>query len=140
MRPNRSVPPGAVIPFLFYDDVPRAIAWLGAAFGFTERLRTPPDAGGSIHLAQLNASEGSVMLRTGAGRSPQSILVRIEDVDAHCEHAKSQGAEIVRPPKTTEFGERQYTARDLAGNEWTFSQTLADVDPHDWGAIVGHLT
>jgi hypothetical protein len=31
------------------------------------------------------------------------------------------------------YGERQYTAQDLAGHQWTFSETLADVDPGTWG-------
>jgi uncharacterized glyoxalase superfamily protein PhnB len=142
MMKNRSVPSGAVIPFLHYDNVPQAIDWLRGAFGFTERLRTPPDPDGSIHLAQLNVSEGSVMLRTRQAddthekRPPCSLLVRIPDVDAHCERSKQFGATIVRPPKTAEFGERQYTAKDLEGNEWTFSQTVADIDPETWGALV----
>lgn len=140
MLQNRSVPPGGVIPFLYYENVPRAIAWLCGAFGFTERLRTPPDPDGSIHLAQVNAGEGSVMLRTASeGRGPQSILVRVEDVDAHCERARAFGARIVGEPKTAEFGERQYSAEDLARNRWTFSQTVADVDPSRWGAVVGDL-
>lgn len=140
MLQNRSVPPGAVIPFLYYENVPQAIEWLNGAFGFTERLRTPPDPDGSIHLAQLNVGEGSVMLRTDEGkRSPSSILVRIEDVDAHCERARAYGARIVGEPKTAEFGERQYSAEDLAGNRWTFSQTVADIAPQNWGAIVGDL-
>jgi uncharacterized glyoxalase superfamily protein PhnB len=143
---NRSVPPGPVIPFLYYEDVPHAIEWLCGAFGFSERLRTPAEPDGSIHLAQLNAGEGSVMLRTlppgGAsrpGRPPQSILVRIEDADAHCKCARDYGARIVGEPRSAEFGERQYSVEDLAGNYWTFSQTIADVDPHDWGAEVKNL-
>jgi hypothetical protein len=28
---------------------------------------------------------------------------------------------------------RQYLAADLAGHRWTFSETLADVDPASWG-------
>lgn len=31
------------------------------------------------------------------------------------------------------YGERQYTVQDLGGHAWTFSQTLADVDPASWG-------
>ncbi len=31
------------------------------------------------------------------------------------------------------FGERQYTAEDLAGHQWTFSETLADMAPEEWG-------
>ena len=36
---NRSMPPGTLIPELLYDDMPAAVAWLCATFGFTERLR-----------------------------------------------------------------------------------------------------
>lgn len=146
MLRNRSVPPGPIIPFLYYEDVPRAIEWLCGAFGFTERLRTPPEEDGSIHLAQLNAGEGSVMLRTlrageesRPGRPPQSILVRIGDANAHCECAKRSGAKILMEPQDCEFGERQYSAADLAGHVWTFSQTIADIDPHEWGAKVKQL-
>ena len=31
---------------------------------------------------------------------------------------------------------RQYTAEDLAGHQWTFSQTLDDVAPEAWGGIL----
>ena len=87
------------------------------------------------------------MLRTRPADNPgqpstnpaPSILVRIEDVDAHCKHARQFGAKIVREPKTAEFGERQYTVEDPGGYQWTFSQTVADVDPQDWGALVKEL-
>jgi uncharacterized glyoxalase superfamily protein PhnB len=36
-------------------------------------------------------------------------------------------------PTDFEYGERQYAAEDLAGHQWTFSETLADVAPEDWG-------
>jgi hypothetical protein len=28
----------------------------------------------------------------------------------------------------------QYSAEDLGGHRWTFSQSIADVDPGSWGA------
>lgn len=33
------------------------------------------------------------------------------------------------------FAERQYAAADPAGRHWTFSETLADVAPEEWGGI-----
>jgi uncharacterized glyoxalase superfamily protein PhnB len=39
MRANRSMPMSTVIPVLAYEDLGRAIDWLCAAFGFTERWR-----------------------------------------------------------------------------------------------------
>jgi hypothetical protein len=34
------------------------------------------------------------------------------------------------------FGERVYTVEDLAGHRWTFSQSIADVAPEQWGATI----
>ena len=60
-------------------------------------------------------------------------MVRVEDVHAHCEVARSSGARIVREPTDFEYGERQYTAEDPVGHQWTFSETLADVSSEEWG-------
>ena len=38
-------------------------------------------------------------------------------------------------PTDFEYGERQYTAEDPAGHQWTFSETLSDVAPEEWGGI-----
>jgi uncharacterized glyoxalase superfamily protein PhnB len=145
MFANRSMPESVVIPELAYRDVAEAVAWLCGAFGFKERLRI------GDHRAQLSLGTGSVIVtrqeRTGTReeapaterRSPRgaapsySIMVRIEDVNLHHQHAVQHGARIVRPPADHPFGERQYTAEDPAGHVWTFSQTLADVDPAAWG-------
>ena len=40
---------------------------------------------------------------------------------------------ISSPLTTYPFGERQYSAQDPFGHRWTFSQSVADVDPRDWG-------
>jgi uncharacterized glyoxalase superfamily protein PhnB len=133
---NHSAPPGTIVPWLAYSDVSKAIAWLSGAFGFTAHLHTPPEPDGSIHHAQLSVGEGSVVLTTRPLQSGVSLFVPVEDVDAHCERASRFGAKIVNPPTTHVFGERQYTAEDLAGYHWTFSQSVADVDPAEWGAIV----
>jgi uncharacterized glyoxalase superfamily protein PhnB len=62
--------------------------------------------------------------------------VRIADVDSHCRRAEEAGATIVAPPADHVYGERQYTAEDLAGHRWTFSQTIADADPASWGGVL----
>ena len=43
------------------------------------------------------------------------------------------GARITQDPVTHPYGERQYNAEDYAGHSWTFSQSVADVHPSDWG-------
>jgi uncharacterized glyoxalase superfamily protein PhnB len=60
-------------------------------------------------------------------------MVRVGDVDAHCERARAHGAQILMEPTDFEYGERQYAAEDPAGHHWTFSETIADVAPEAWG-------
>lgn len=74
-----------------------------------------------------------------AGSGGDSIMVRVDDVDGHHERARERGARIVQPPADFPYGERQYTAEDLSGRRWTFSQTIADVAPEDWGGASPNL-
>ena len=144
MIANRSAPPGPIVPTIEYQDVPAAIDWLRGAFGFTERLRTPREPDGSIHHAQLTVGTGSVILTSRSGPPPASsletIMVYVQDLDRHCERARQFGARILSAPDTKPFGERQYNAEDLEGRRWTFSQSVADVPPQNWGAAVSDLT
>ncbi|HEY7347543.1 MAG TPA: VOC family protein [Ktedonobacterales bacterium] len=136
---NRSVPACTVIPVLAYEDVGRAVDWLCSAFGFTERLRI------GTHRAQLVVGDGAVVVSEGhpdqGSKTPtnavsHSVLVRVEDVDRHYERARARGARILHPPTDYPFGERQYSTEDLGGHCWTFSQSIADVEPSEWGATV----
>jgi len=61
------------------------------------------------------------------------VLVRVDDADRHDEQAKRSGARILQPPTDDPYGEREYSALDVAGHRWTFSQSIADVDPATWG-------
>jgi uncharacterized glyoxalase superfamily protein PhnB len=137
LRPNRSIPSAAVIPVLVYPDVREAVGWLTDAFGFAERLRI-----GENHRSQLGFGDGGALIVADVrherrpphpGEVTHSVVVRVDDAAAHCERARQHGARIVMEPTDFEYGERQYTAEDLAGHRWTFSETLADVDPADWG-------
>jgi len=60
-------------------------------------------------------------------------MVRVPNVDRHFERAEKHGAKILQSPADYPFGERQYTAMDFAGHTWTFSQSIADVSPEEWG-------
>ena len=132
---NRSVPRSAVIPVLTYDDLAEASDWLCRAFGFRERLRIRD------HRAQLVFGDGAVIVTGGGKERPvaatpvtHAVHVRVEDADRHHEQAKRSGAQILEPPTDYPYGERQYSAVDLAGHHWTFSQSIADIDPTSWGA------
>jgi uncharacterized glyoxalase superfamily protein PhnB len=140
MRTNRSIPSAVVVPVLIYPDVREAVAWLGAAFGFVERVRIGED-----HRSQLSVAGGGAVIigdvrhdrrPPRAGEVTHSVMVRVDDVAAHCERARSHGARIVMEPIDFEYGERQYTAEDPAGHQWTFSETLDDVEPDTWGGVL----
>jgi uncharacterized glyoxalase superfamily protein PhnB len=131
---NRSVPSSSVIPELAYNDVIEAAAWLCDAFGFTERLRI------GNHRVQLVLGDGAMVateLRDNAAleadRATHSMLVRVEDANAHHVRAAAAGAKILDEPTDYPYGERQYNAEDLGGHRWTFSQSIADIDPTSWG-------
>lgn len=140
MKPNRSIPPSTVIPVLVYPDVREAVAWLCGAFGFAERVKI-----GDNHRSQLSVGDGTGAVILGdvrnerrpprPGEVTHSVMVRVEDALAHCEQARAYSARIVAEPTDFPFGERQYTAEDLAGHQWTFSQTLVDVAPEEWGGV-----
>ena len=136
IKSNRSIPTAVTVPVLTVSDVPEAVAWLGEAFGFTERLRI-----GEGHRSQLEVSGGGAVILAEVrpdtrvptpGETAHSVLVRVTDAHGHCERARRAGARILMEPTDFEYGERQYASEDPFGHRWTFSETLADVDPADW--------
>jgi uncharacterized glyoxalase superfamily protein PhnB len=136
MRKNRSIPNCTVIPELAYANVTEAADWLCRSFGFTVRVRI------ADHRVQLNAGAGALVvteLRGKGGDTAHGIMVRVEDADAHHTRALECGVEILHPPTDYPYGERQYTAVDLGGHVWKFTQTIADVEPESWGGVSGQL-
>jgi uncharacterized glyoxalase superfamily protein PhnB len=135
---NSSIPPYSVLPVLAYDDVRAAVEWLARAFGFAERVRI------GDHQAQLSAGGGAVIVAdaTYGRRSPagedsvtQSVMVRVEDVDAHYLIAVAAGAQVTSEPTDYPYGERQYSVRDPSGHLWTFTESVADIAPETWGGV-----
>ncbi len=132
---NRTMPDCTIIPQLVYDDVPAAIDWLCDRFGFSERWRA------GDHRAQLSIGGCTVAItepRTSSVRPGLgSLMVRVEDASAHLERCRARGVTIIREPVEFAYGERQYTAADLGGHHWTFSESIADVAPEEWGGASG---
>ncbi|MEV5209922.1 VOC family protein [Micromonospora sp. NPDC053740] len=114
-----------IYPIFRYPDPRIAIDWLGAAFGFrVHAVHEAPD--GTVAHAELVLDTGMIMLGGRADARPRpadddwSVYVAVPDVDAHCAQARAAGAEIIREPFDTDYGSRDYAARDLAGNVWSF--------------------
>ena len=125
------MPASAVIPELPYPNVREAVDWLCETFGFSERLQI------GNHRAQLVFGDGAlVVTQSNETNASFSVMVRVEAVDSHYEHVKQSGAKIVSPPADYPYGESQYVVEDIGGHRWTFSQTIADIDPGSWGGVL----
>jgi uncharacterized glyoxalase superfamily protein PhnB len=133
---NPSAPPQSVVPVLAYQDVRAAVEWLSQVFGFAERVQI------GDHRAQLSIGNGAVIVADASyGRgSPasedaitHSVMVRVEDVDGHYNAAVAAGAQVTSEPVDHPYGERQYGVTDPAGHRWTFTQSIAEVQPESWG-------
>ena len=116
---------------------PAAIDWLVTAFGLEKQMVIPsPD--GTIAHAQLKFGEDMIMLGSSRDdalklKSPrklggvsQSIYAFVANIDAHHHRAKAAGAEIVIELRNTEYGSREYSARDPEGHLWHFGTYLPE--------------
>jgi uncharacterized glyoxalase superfamily protein PhnB len=120
-----------IFPALRYNDANAAIDWLGRAFGFEAKAVHRGDDGAVQH-AELRLGAGLIMLGQHSddgwmgGHAPDalastaSLYVVVEDPDAHHARATAAGALIVRELNDQDYGSREYSARDLDGNLWSF--------------------
>ena len=110
-----------VFPALTYDDASAAVEFLKSAFGAEEHAVYRGEDG-EIRHAELRFGTGLVMFGPSAGQAkvPGSVYVVVDDPDAHHERARAAGAEIVRELNDTDYGSREYGAKDPEGNAWHF--------------------
>ena len=115
-----------IFPFMRFADPDAAIEWLSRAFGFEQRSVYRSDEGVVQH-AELSLGAGTIMLGPG-DPSSQGVYIAVEDADAHYERAKAAGADIVRELEDTDYGSREYTARDPDGHVWSFGTYRPEAD------------
>jgi uncharacterized glyoxalase superfamily protein PhnB len=111
-----------VFPILSYDDAQAAIDFLVKAFGGARQAVYAGDDG-TIQHAEIQLGNGMVMLGSSRADPPatrNSIYVVVDNPDEHCARAQKAGAEIVMELRDTEYGSRDYGARDPEGNTWYF--------------------
>jgi uncharacterized glyoxalase superfamily protein PhnB len=120
--------PQNIFPVLRYSDAPAAIEWLVRVLRFeAHEVIDNPD--GTIAHAELKL--GSSMIMLGSDRPPQQgvpaqppgrgwVYITLDDVDAHHDHAKNEGAEIAMELTNTDYGSRDFAVRDPEGNLWAF--------------------
>ncbi len=148
---HKPPPPGwpQLAPGLHYQRPAQAIDWLCAAFGFEVRLKVEGEPGDIVH-SELTYGQALIMVgREGRpgdeadkpfkltdtspasleGRQTQSLMMYVDDADAHCAQARAHGARIVSEPATHDYGDdywadRSYGALDCEGHVWWFSHRV----------------
>lgn len=128
-----------ILPYLFYEDVEAALAWLAKCFGLRERTEETMrnDAGAVVHAA-METPDGAVVLMgmppdfeapLRHGKVNGLLYVYVDDVEGHCARARAAGAPIASGPEDTFYGDRRYATVDCEGHHWTFAQKLREWDP-----------
>lgn len=138
-----------IVPYLNYSDPRKVIDFLINAFGFEQGLLIEgPD--GSIGHCELLLGGETVMLAsefgevglsspTSLGGVHASVMVYVDDVDAHCERARAAGAQIVQEPVDQFYGDRTYRALDPEGVGWDIHQHVRDVTPEEMAAAMAEM-
>jgi uncharacterized glyoxalase superfamily protein PhnB len=129
---------------VFYQNANAAIEWLCKAFDFELRLKVDGE-GGRVEHSELTYGDAVIMVgdetvqveklrafaspKSLGGKTTQSVMFYVDDVDAHCAHARAAGAEITYEPTVSDHGEdywsdKSYQARDPEGHLWWFCQRL----------------
>jgi len=118
------------IAFLTYDDAEAAVDWLERAFGF-ERSSVH-EANGKLAHAELRFGDGMIMLGPAGkndfglktplelGAVSQGVYLIVDDIAEQYDRARTSGAEILRELADTDYGSREFMARDPEGNIWSF--------------------
>jgi len=122
-------PPPQVWPTLRARDARGLIRFLVEAFGFEETVVYGD--GDRVHHAQLSWPEGGGVMLGSAPEGGETetgptmpgafgAYVVTAHPDDLCRRAKAAGAEITTEPHDTDYGSRDFAARDPEGNRWSF--------------------
>jgi len=124
------MPPGfsTVTPYFFVADAEAFVAFLCAAFGGAEVLRSlRPD--GRIANAQVRIGGSTVMVGEASPAyppMPASYYLYVADADATMACALAAGGALEMAVQDMPYGDRQGGIRDPHGNLWWVSQRLVE--------------
>ncbi|HEV8485257.1 MAG TPA: VOC family protein [Blastocatellia bacterium] len=109
-----------ITPYLIVQDAAALIDFMKQAFGAQELYRGTGSAGG-IH-AEVKIGDSMVMIGGGEVLSrpsmPAAIHLYVKDADAVYKSALEAGAAEIRAPVDQDYGDREASVKDQAGNLW----------------------
>ncbi len=134
----------SLLPHLTVKNADQSLAFYRDVCQFSLKNQPEKQNNEIVHAEMMLGDATIMMAPEGAWgsdkKSPKttgvpsniSLYIYVEDVDAHYEHAKQRGAEILSAPENMFWGDRFYTLRDLDGYEWSFA---TNVGTHDLSYI-----
>ena len=121
-----------VNPYLAVKGASQLLDFLIEAFGAEEvgeRFKGPD---GSIMHAVVRIGDSMIEVSDSPDHPTSAALhMYVEDTDACYRRAVDAGAESLREPMTTFYGERSAGVRDPSGNSWWIACHVEDVSPDE---------
>ena len=105
-------------------------------FGFRERWRADD------HRAQLTLGNGAIIVTQQAADLEirnSAMLIRVDDVMEQFKRLHEKNVTVLRAPQIFPYGEMQFTVEDPDGTIWTFSESVRDMLPEEWGGTTVNL-
>jgi catechol 2,3-dioxygenase-like lactoylglutathione lyase family enzyme len=113
----------SAVPMFSVDDLKAAMAYYQEKLGFQVAWtwEDPPLAGMCRDEVELQLALRGVVGPPG----PSNVYFRIKGVDAYCDLAKRNGAEVTVMPGDRPYGMRDFAIRDPSGNELVLGEETA---------------
>lgn len=132
-----------ITPCLTVRGAAKALEFYAAAFGASERMRTPGPGGTIVH-AEIEIGDSVVIVADefpqqgtqgpppgGLPGSPAFLFIYVEDADVVIARAVELGSTLQRPAQDQFYGDRDGYVIDPFGHGWTVASHVEDVPPEE---------
>lgn len=139
----RPVPEGfhTLTPHLIIKDCAKAVEWYKAAFGVEEVFSNVLPDGQVMHarlkvgdchfMANDEFPDMGVLGPASGARSPVTLHLYVEDVDAVFNRAVEAGATVTMPVQDMFWGDRYGCITDPFGHCWSIATSIEEVKPEE---------
>ena len=113
------------IPIFAVEDVPATVRWYEEILGWTTSFLWPgPDSGEPPWYGGVRDGEVEIHLNSSDSDAarPGKVYIYANGVDALAEAIKARGGELAQEPTSYEYGMRDFTLYDPAGNQISFGE------------------
>lgn len=134
----------SVTPYLIINGAGRWIDFVKQVFDAEEKFRTGrPGQEDVIMHAEVKIGDSMIELADANPQfppTPGAIWLRVDDVDASYKRAVEAGAAPIHPPSDQDYGSRDGSVKDFAGNNWyLYTPTPNSTMFHDLHSVTPYL-